>query len=41
MKEFISLMIGEDFTTADILPALTTFAGLIALLSIVSIIEKL
>jgi len=41
MKNFISLMLGEDFTTADIIPAIKTFAGLILLLSIVSLIENL
>lgn len=41
MKEFLNLLVGEDFTTADIIPAITTFAGLLALLSIVSIIENL
>jgi hypothetical protein len=41
MKEFIKLMIGEDFTTADIIPAIKTFAGLILILSIVTLIEKL
>jgi hypothetical protein len=41
MKNFISLMIGEDFTTADIIPAIKTFAGLILILSIVTLIEKL
>jgi hypothetical protein len=41
MKEFLNLMIGEDFTTADIIPAIKTFAGLILILSIVTFIEKL
>ncbi len=41
MKEFLNLMIGEDFTTADIILAIKTFAGLILILSIVTIIEKL
>lgn len=41
MKNFFNLMIGEDFNTADIKPALKTFAGLILILTIVSIIEKL
>ena len=41
MKNFFMLLIGEDFTTADIIPALKTFAGLILILTIVSIIENL
>ena len=41
MKQFMSLMIGEDFTTADIIPAIKTFLGLIALLSLISFIENL
>lgn len=34
-------MLGEDFTKADIIPAIKTFACLILLLTIVSIIENL
>ncbi len=41
MKNFISLMIGEDFTTADIKSALILAAKLALILTIVSIIEKL
>jgi hypothetical protein len=41
MKEFFNLLVGEDFTTADIIPAIKTFAGLILILSIVTLIEKL
>lgn len=41
MKNFISMMIGEDFTTADILPALIVFGKLILILTAVSIIENL
>jgi hypothetical protein len=41
MKNFLMLLIGEDFTTADIILAIKTFLGLIALLSLVSFIEKL
>ena len=41
MKNFLMLLIGEDFTTADIIPAIKTFIGLIALLSLVSFIENL
>ena len=41
MKNFLKLMIGEDFTKDDILPALAYFGGLMLLLTIISIIEKL
>jgi hypothetical protein len=41
MKQFISLMIGEDFTTADIKPALILVGKVILILTIVSIIENL
>jgi hypothetical protein len=41
MKNFISLMLGEDFTLADIIPAIKLFGALILLLSIVSLIENL
>jgi hypothetical protein len=41
MKEFFNLLVGEDFTTADIIPAIKTFAGLILILSIVTFIENL
>lgn len=41
MKNFISLMIGEDFTTADIKPALILAGKLALILTIVSIIENL
>jgi len=41
MKQFISLMIGEDFTTADIKPALILAGKVILILTIVSIIENL
>jgi len=41
MKNFLKLMIGEDFTKADIWPAIKTFAALLILLSIVSFIEQL
>jgi hypothetical protein len=41
MKNFLMLLIGEDFTTADIIPAIKTFLGLIALLMLVSFIENL
>ena len=34
-------MIGEDFTTADIIPAIKAFFALMLILTIVSIIEKL
>jgi hypothetical protein len=34
-------MLGEDFTSADIIPAIKTFAGLILILTIVSLIENL
>jgi hypothetical protein len=41
MKNFLKLMIGEDFTTADIIPAIKAFGALMLLLTIISIIEKL
>jgi len=41
MKQFISLMIGEDFNTADIKPALILAGKVILILTIVSIIENL
>lgn len=41
MKNFLKLMIGEDFTTADIIPALMLAAKLALILTIVSILEKL
>ena len=41
MKQFISLMIGEDFNTADIKPALILVGKVILILTIVSILENL
>lgn len=41
MKNFLKLMIGEDFTKDDVIPFLCYFGGLMLLLTIVSIIEKL
>lgn len=41
MKNFLKLMIGEDFTTADIIPAMIVFGKLMLLITAVSIIEKL
>lgn len=41
MKNFFMLLIGEDTTTADIIPAIKTFLALMLILTIVSIIEKL
>lgn len=41
MKNFFKLLIGEDFTTADIMPAFKAFGFLIFILSIVTLIEKL
>lgn len=41
MKQFMSLMIGEDFNTADIKQALILAGKVILILTIVSIIENL
>lgn len=41
MKNFISLLIGEDFNNADIKLALILSGKVILILTIVSIIEKL
>lgn len=41
MKNFFKLMIGEDFTTADIIPAIKTFVGLMLFLTLISLIENL
>jgi len=41
MKNFISLLIGEDFNTADIKPTLILVGKVILILTIVSILEKL
>ena len=41
MKNFLNLMIGEDFNTADIKPALILAGKVILILTIVSIIENL
>lgn len=41
MKNFFKLLIGEDITIADIIPALIQFGQLLLLLSAVSIIENL
>lgn len=41
MKNFFKLLIGEDFTIADIIPAMITFGKLALLLTAVSIIENL
>ncbi len=41
MKNFFMLLIGEDFTTADIKPALILAGKVILILTIVSILENL
>jgi hypothetical protein len=41
MKKFFKMLIGEDFTTADIFPFIKAMGVLFLLLSIVTIIEKL
>jgi hypothetical protein len=41
MKNFISLMIGEDFKKADIIPALVLIAKILLAITIISFIESL
>jgi hypothetical protein len=41
MKKFFKMLIGEDFTTADIIPCAKAMAALFLMLLLVTIIEKL
>jgi hypothetical protein len=41
MKNFISLMIGDDITKADIIPALVLIARILLAITIISFIESL
>lgn len=41
MKNFVTLMLGEDLTTADIIPAIKLIARILLAITIISFIESL